>query len=170
MPPNDQDRLTFEAAVKAFSESLYRVAFRLTGNHHTANELVQETYLGAWKNISQLKDHTKLRGWMFAILRNQFSKICQRKKVNTSELGEIDVIPMARPHSADLQETGERSDSEAGRRSSVTNPLGHDGGMVGSGNSRTVGSSCWNSPISLASRSETPASVLRIQLARMRAR
>jgi RNA polymerase sigma-70 factor, ECF subfamily len=105
MPPNDQDRLTFEAAVEAFSESLYRVAFRLTGNHHTANELVQETYLGAWKNIAQLKDHTKLRGWLFAILRNQFSKICQRKKVNTSELGEIDAIPMTHPHSADLQET-----------------------------------------------------------------
>jgi RNA polymerase sigma-70 factor, ECF subfamily len=104
MTPNDQDRMTFEAAVEAFSESLYRVAFRLTGNHHTASELVQETYLGAWRNIAQLNDQTKLRGWLFAILRNQFSKICQRQRVNLADLGELDVIPASQTPSNDLRE------------------------------------------------------------------
>lgn len=104
MPPNDQDRLLFESAIDEFSETLYRVAFRMTGNHHSANDLVQETYLGAWRNITQVKDQTKLRGWLFAILRNQYSKTRQRQRINLSELGEIDGVPESRAHADDIQE------------------------------------------------------------------
>lgn len=64
----------FEQCVDACADSLYRVAFRMTGNQTLASELVQETYLNAWRNISKLNDTNKMRGWMFAILRNQYSK------------------------------------------------------------------------------------------------
>ena len=104
MPPNDQDRLTFESAIAAHAESLYRVAFRLTGNHHSAHELVQETYLGAWTNIAQLKDPTKLRGWIFAIMRNQFAKVRQRQRISISESAEIETVPASHANANDLQE------------------------------------------------------------------
>ena len=64
----------FEAAVDQFADSMYRVAFRLTGNRELANELVQESYYQAWRSLGSLKDIQKMRSWMFAILRNQYTK------------------------------------------------------------------------------------------------
>ncbi len=64
----------FEAAVDQFADSMYRVAFRLTGNRELASELVQESYYQAWRSLGSLKDIQKMRSWMFAILRNQYTK------------------------------------------------------------------------------------------------
>jgi RNA polymerase sigma-70 factor (ECF subfamily) len=70
----------FEQCVEQCADSMYRVAFRLTGNATLATELVQECYLAAWKNIDSLKDAEKMRGWMFSILRNQYSKLVRSEK------------------------------------------------------------------------------------------
>lgn len=72
-------RQRFEKCVEDCADSLFRVAFRLTGNRTLASELVQETYLSAWKNISGLNDPQKMRSWLFAILRNQFSKLMRKE-------------------------------------------------------------------------------------------
>lgn len=70
----------FEQCIEQCADSLFRVAFRLTSNRTLASELVQETYLNAWKNIHSLKDKTKLRSWVFSILRNQYTKILRAEK------------------------------------------------------------------------------------------
>ena len=64
----------FEECVESCADSLYRVAFRLTADSTLATELVQETYLNAWKNLASLESEQKMRSWMFAIMRNQYSK------------------------------------------------------------------------------------------------
>ncbi|MEM7455919.1 MAG: RNA polymerase sigma factor [Planctomycetota bacterium] len=84
----DQDlQQKFEACVDACAESMYRVAYRLTGNHSLARELVQETYLGAWKNIQSLRDVNRMRAWLFGIMRNQYTKLLTRetRAVETTE-------------------------------------------------------------------------------------
>ena len=72
MPADLQSRELFERCISQHADSLYRVAFRLSGRRELAEELVQETYLNAWNGIESLSDVSKMRGWMFAILRNQF--------------------------------------------------------------------------------------------------
>ncbi len=71
---DDDKRQLFQSAVEQFSDSTYRVAYRMTSNHELARELVQESFLAAWQNIDQLNKSEALAGWLFAILRNQFSK------------------------------------------------------------------------------------------------
>ena len=80
-------REKFEQCVEACADSMYRVAFRLTGNATLARELVQESYLSAWRSIGSLEDPKKMRSWMFAILRNQHTKLIrsEKKSVATSE-------------------------------------------------------------------------------------
>ncbi len=78
MRNDDHRRRLYEQCVQEHAAALYRVAFRLTGCHESANELVQETFLNAWKDLSKLKDDSKMRGWMFSILRNQNSKVARR--------------------------------------------------------------------------------------------
>ncbi len=70
----------FEQCVDQHHEGLYRVAFRLTGREATASELVQETYLNAWRGLDSLREVDRMRAWLFAILRRQFLKSLGRSK------------------------------------------------------------------------------------------
>ncbi|MDP1563625.1 MAG: RNA polymerase sigma factor [Pirellulaceae bacterium] len=64
----------FEQCVDQHHEGLYRVALRLTGREAVASELVQETYLQAWRGLPSLRDVERMRAWLYAILRRQFLK------------------------------------------------------------------------------------------------
>ena len=83
----------FEECVQQCADSLYRVAYRLTGNRTLALELVQETYLNAWKSLPNLKDSNKMRSWLFAIMRNQFSKLLHKEKRNAQTIQQLSTIP-----------------------------------------------------------------------------
>ncbi len=55
----DGDRSSFEAYVQARTESLSRVAYLLTGDHHLAQDLVQQAFLrvaGRWRRIAAMGD------------------------------------------------------------------------------------------------------------------
>ena len=58
---------------------LYRAAFQYTGNRFDAEDLVQETYLAAFRNRHQLRDPRKIKSWLFVILRNNFLKWAGRR-------------------------------------------------------------------------------------------
>jgi RNA polymerase sigma-70 factor (ECF subfamily) len=49
---------------------VYRLALRLTGDRHRAEDLTQETFLRAWKRREQLKDRRAQRVWLFRIAAN----------------------------------------------------------------------------------------------------
>ena len=85
-------QLRFEQCVDDCADSLFRVAFRLTGNRTLASELVQETYLNAWKDISGLKNPERMRSWLFAILRNQYSKLIRKESRAAPTSGHLDSI------------------------------------------------------------------------------
>ena len=61
---------TFEADALASLDSLYRTALRLTGRQADAEDLVQETYLKAFRSAAQFTPGTNLRAWLFTILHN----------------------------------------------------------------------------------------------------
>jgi RNA polymerase sigma-70 factor (ECF subfamily) len=92
MPTDPELQQRFEQCVDDCAGSLFRVAFRLTGNRTLASELVQETYLNAWKNISGLKDPERMRSWLFAILRNQYSKLIRKESRTAPASGQLDSI------------------------------------------------------------------------------
>jgi RNA polymerase sigma-70 factor, ECF subfamily len=56
----------------SYIDSLYRNALRMTGNPVDAEDLVQETYLRAFRAIEQFKPGTNLRAWLFKIQTNSF--------------------------------------------------------------------------------------------------
>lgn len=89
MPIDDQLQRQFETVVDQHADSMYRVAFRLTGHHDLASELVQETFLQAWQGLASLRDQSRLRAWMFGILRFQFSKQIRRESRTSSLLPEV---------------------------------------------------------------------------------
>jgi RNA polymerase sigma-70 factor (ECF subfamily) len=60
----------FEAEALALLDSLYRTALRLTRVSADAEDLVQETYLKAFRAADSFEPGTNLRAWLFTILHN----------------------------------------------------------------------------------------------------
>ena len=71
-PPAGRRRRSpaFDTEALGFVDSLYRTALRLTGRPSDAEDLVQETYLKAFRAADTFEAGTNLRAWLFTILHN----------------------------------------------------------------------------------------------------
>ena len=68
--PGSDAKAAFEAAALEFVDSLYRTALRLTRVPSDAEDLVQDTYLKAFRAADTFEPGTNLRAWLFTILHN----------------------------------------------------------------------------------------------------
>lgn len=62
----------FEAAAMPFVDSLYNTAYRMTRNSQDAEDLVQETYMKAYRHYDKFQEGTNFKAWLFRILKNSF--------------------------------------------------------------------------------------------------
>lgn len=62
----------FEEVALVHLDSVYRSALRLTHNRAEAEDVVQETYLRAFRNFHRFNPGTNCRAWLFTIMRNTF--------------------------------------------------------------------------------------------------
>jgi RNA polymerase sigma-70 factor (ECF subfamily) len=62
----------FEQEALKHLDALYRTALRMTRNPQDAEDLVQETYLRAFRFFDQFQPGTNLRAWLFKILTNNY--------------------------------------------------------------------------------------------------
>ena len=65
-----RDRVRFEEEALELSDQVYRVARHLVGSREAAEELVQETYVRAFRSWQQYTPGTNLRAWLLRILTN----------------------------------------------------------------------------------------------------
>lgn len=73
MPAPDSNRLRFEQWVRSYAPLLYRYAFRVTGNAHIAEDLVQETFMEAWRCVARQGADERAKGWLYQIMRRRCS-------------------------------------------------------------------------------------------------
>src|SRR5436305_7430023 len=73
--------------------ALYRYAFRLSGSAADAEDLTQEAFCKAQTNLGQLRDHDRVKPWLFSILRNAYLHRVraerQEKCVSFAGLGDL---------------------------------------------------------------------------------
>jgi RNA polymerase sigma-70 factor (ECF subfamily) len=89
--PSDVDLNRFEDEALPLMPSLYGAALRLTRNPADAEDLVQETYLRAYRSWHQFEAGTNLKAWLFRILTNQFTsnyRQAQRRPVTVPADGD----------------------------------------------------------------------------------
>src|SRR5919108_6473802 len=65
-----RDRVRFEEEVLELADQVYRVARRLVNTREEAEDLVQETYVRAFRSWRTYTAGTNLRAWLFRILTN----------------------------------------------------------------------------------------------------
>ena len=70
----------FEKGDLPYLDSLYNAAYRMARNAQDAEDLVQETYLKAYKYYDKFREGTNLKAWLFKILKNTFINSYRKKK------------------------------------------------------------------------------------------
>lgn len=75
----DGDHGAFEELVRQSYVATYTLAFRLTGNEEDARDVVQETYLRAWKGLKRFRGDAQFSTWLYRITANTASSMTQRR-------------------------------------------------------------------------------------------
>ena len=73
-------RARFEATALPYIGSAYRVALRLTQRPEDASDLVQETYLRAFRTFDNFREGTNCRAWLFTILYSIFANRYRKER------------------------------------------------------------------------------------------
>ncbi len=86
------DQATFTEDTEPFMGALFGTAMRLTSNRADAEDLVQETYLKAFRAYASFKEGTNLRAWLFRILTNTHINRYRTKsrRPQETELDDVD--------------------------------------------------------------------------------
>ncbi len=104
----------FETEALSFLDALYRTALRMTRSEAEAEDLVQETYIRAFRFRDQFTPGTNLKAWLFRILTNTFINQYRRKasRPETTELDDVEESILYR-HMRDVSPESSSPDPEA---------------------------------------------------------
>jgi RNA polymerase sigma-70 factor (ECF subfamily) len=79
------DQAQFADLAMPYMDALYSAALRMTRNPSDAEDLVQETYLRAYRGFGGFKEGTNLKAWLYKILTNTFINTYRAKKRRPDE-------------------------------------------------------------------------------------
>lgn len=77
-------RAAFEQMVDIYSEQLYWQIRRLVFVHEDADDILQNVFLKAWKNIDTFRNDSKLSTWLYRIALNESVDFIRKEKNETS--------------------------------------------------------------------------------------
>ncbi|HCB10164.1 MAG TPA: RNA polymerase subunit sigma, partial [Alteromonas sp.] len=83
--------LRYEALVRALHGDIYRYAYWLTNDKSTAEDIVQETFLRAWRALDSLQDEKAAKSWLITILRRENARRFERKQFDLVDFDEVSV-------------------------------------------------------------------------------
>ena len=63
-------RERFDELVQAYTQKLYRLAYGLLGNHHDAEEVVQDSFVRAYRGLDNFRGDSSFETWMHRITMN----------------------------------------------------------------------------------------------------
>jgi RNA polymerase sigma-70 factor, ECF subfamily len=85
------DQAKFSEQAMEYMSSLYNAALRMTRNPADAEDLVQETYLKAYRAFGRFEEGTNLKAWLYRILTNTFINSYRSKKRRPEQV-ELDEV------------------------------------------------------------------------------
>ena len=90
---NDTERTArFNELAEAYSTDLYRYGMWLCKNDALAKDLVQETFLRAWRALDSLKDVKSAKSWLITILRREYARTFERKVPKFTDVDKVVVV------------------------------------------------------------------------------
>ncbi len=75
----------FRVLVERHSHKIFRLAFRLAGNEEDAEDIVQETFLRAFRNINQFDERAVFTSWLYRIATNYSLDLLRIRKIRMTQ-------------------------------------------------------------------------------------
>ena len=76
----DGDRAEFAAIVEAYSPMIYRLGLKMLNNPQDAEDILQETFIKAYRNISKFDGRSSVSTWLYRIATNEALMSLRRKR------------------------------------------------------------------------------------------
>ena len=86
-----QRHIDFEIEAVPHMDALYNFALRMTGDPDEADDLLQETYLKAYRFFDKFEKGTNCKAWLFRIMKNSFINIYRRTSKEPDKVDYNDV-------------------------------------------------------------------------------
>src|SRR5216110_3930823 len=81
------DRDAYRVLVERHSDNVFRLAYRMTGNRHDAEEVVQEAFLRGYQKLGQFAAGSNFGTWVYRIAANYaIDRMRQRQKEDTRKV------------------------------------------------------------------------------------
>jgi RNA polymerase sigma-70 factor (ECF subfamily) len=90
--------------VRTYSNELYRYAYWLCQDDALAKDLVQETFLRAWRSIEQLREVAAAKAWLVTIVRREYARLFERKRLPTDDIDDLPIEDQDSPDAAALSD------------------------------------------------------------------
>lgn len=87
------ERISFPEIVRMYQQPVYWYIRRVVLIHEDAEDILQETFLKAFKGLWMLRSETSLRPWLFRIATNEMNRYFRKKDRSVS----LDDVPAAEP-------------------------------------------------------------------------
>ena len=109
-----QDHKEFEQLTMPHADALLRTAVRMTRNLSDAEDLVQETYLKAYRFFDRFQRGTNIRAWLFKIMTNLFinSYRDKAKRPEETSFDEMEDFSLYSKMADDTQKDGTNPEKE----------------------------------------------------------
>jgi RNA polymerase sigma-70 factor, ECF subfamily len=80
------DREAFQALVEKHSRNVFRLAYRMTGNEEDAEDVVQETFLKAYRSLQRFAGQAEFSTWLHRIASNCAVDLLRRRLLLKADL------------------------------------------------------------------------------------
>ena len=84
------DRAEFARLVETYSPAIYRLAIKMLENTQDAEDILQETFIKAFRHLNTFDGRSSLSTWLYRIATNEALMALRRRKVNLVSLDEPD--------------------------------------------------------------------------------
>ena len=97
------DEEAFSELMRAYYAYVYAIVIGIVSNPHDAEEIVQDTFLSAYRGLALLEDTAKFKSWLAKIARNRARDRLRKQRVDTVSIDEVGEHTLQAPDAIDEQ-------------------------------------------------------------------
>src|SRR4249919_4077429 len=93
------DSEAFRALVERHSRSAFRLAYRMTGNEHDAEDVVQDSFLKAYRQLGRFESRAHFSTWLHRIVANCSVDLLRARRSRYDHASTDELAPTEQPES-----------------------------------------------------------------------
>ncbi len=101
----EQKQLRYQRLVQSLHADIFRYAYWLVKDKAVAEDIVQETFLRAWKSLDSLKDEKAAKAWLITILRRENARRFERKQFDLVDMDDVSLADEDLDHETQVEHT-----------------------------------------------------------------